>query len=139
VCLLTAVLGAQSDSEPYHLVPCEEETPHNQHLQTEIVDDLLLTKKYTEHVSLTDFKLKHNMLFKKVNSIEIVCYYFYLDDIFLCQQLNPSNYTTWLAGKIHSITYILHTHNIENSKPWKHTLHLNVTFHPLVKKHSVTF
>lgn len=46
MCLLTAVLGAQSDSVPYHLVPYEEETPRNQHLQTEIVDDLLETKKY---------------------------------------------------------------------------------------------
>lgn len=67
----------QSDNVPYHLVPCEEETPQNQHLQTENVDDMLKTKKNTvtttgQFNSVWNIKIQDNMSIKWASSTTVV-------------------------------------------------------------------
>jgi len=71
------VLEEQSDNVPYHLVPREEETPHNQHLQTENVDDMLETKKNTvttkgQFNSVWNIKIQENMSIKWASSTTTV-------------------------------------------------------------------
>jgi hypothetical protein len=64
------VLEEQNDNVPCHLVPREEETPHNQHLQTKNVDDLLEKKKKSTFTTASKYKSVWNIKIQENTSVK---------------------------------------------------------------------